>query len=73
MLCRTEILKKVGGFSEKYFLYFEDFDLSKKISKISDITYLPSVFIIHLGGKAAKKGLKHTYFFLVSAIKFKHL
>jgi len=70
MLCRTEILKKVEGFSEKYFLYFEDFDLSKKISKTATLMYAPNVFIIHAGGNAAKKGLRHIRLFLGSAIKF---
>ena len=70
MLCRTEILKKVGGFPENYFLYFEDFDLSKKISKLSAIHYLHRAYIIHMGGNAARKGIKHFYFFLSSASKF---
>lgn len=71
MLCNTEILKKVGGFSQDYFLYFEDFDLSRKISNISKIHYHPAVKIKHMGGNAAKKGIKHIFMFLISAFKFK--
>ena len=63
MLCRTEILKSVGGFSPEYFLYFEDFDLSRKMAKK---VFLPSMRITHLGGKAATKGLKHIKLFLKS-------
>jgi GT2 family glycosyltransferase len=63
MLCKTDILKSVGGFSPEYFLYFEDFDLSRKIAiKV----FLPSMRITHLGGKAATKEWKHIKFFLKS-------
>lgn len=71
MLCRTEELKKCHGFSSKYFLYFEDFDLSRKVRKTSSIYYLPRMVIIHSGGNASKKGIKHILMFLVSAVTFK--
>lgn len=67
MLCRTEILKSIGGFSPEYFLYFEDFDLSRKIA---EKVFLPSMQITHLGGKAATKGLKHIRLFLTSYFIF---
>lgn len=67
MLCRTEELKRVGGFSPKYFLYFEDFDLSRRITKK---VFLPSMKIVHLGGKAATKGFKHIKLFLTSYLIF---
>ncbi|TAL43780.1 MAG: glycosyltransferase family 2 protein, partial [Methylovulum sp.] len=31
MFCRTDVLKKVAGFDEYYFLYFEDADLCRKM------------------------------------------
>lgn len=67
MLCRTETLKRVGGFSPEFFLYFEDFDLSRKIAKK---VFLPSMHITHLGGKAASKGFKHIKLFLTSYFIF---
>jgi GT2 family glycosyltransferase len=67
MLCRTKVLKDIGGFSPKYFLYFEDFDLSLRIAKK---VLLPSMKIIHLGGKAAKKGSKHIQLFISSYLIF---
>lgn len=70
MLCRTEILQKVRGFDEKYFLYFEDFDLSLRIGKMAKLTYLPSMRIRHTGGNAARKGVRHMRMFMVSAIHF---
>jgi GT2 family glycosyltransferase len=70
MLCRTQALKKVGGFNSAFFLYFEDFALSLELKKIGSLIYLPSCRIIHFGGDAGKKGLRHVIYFVESAIKF---
>jgi GT2 family glycosyltransferase len=70
MFARTSALKAVGGFDPRYFLYFEDFDLSKKISQIGKIAYLPDAKIIHYGGESASKGLQHSLYFCRSAFRF---
>ncbi len=70
MFFRVSILKKLQGFCNKFFLYFEDFDLSYRLSAMSRIAYVPEVKIVHHGGYAAAKGLKHIYFFCRSSLKF---
>lgn len=70
MLCRTGILVAMKGFDEKYFLYFEDFDLSIRMRKEGHLAYVPSMKIIHGGGNAAKKGFKHIGMFLRSGFRF---
>jgi GT2 family glycosyltransferase len=70
MLFRTPVLKQLGGFDPRYFLYFEDFDLSIRAARMTRIAYVPSVRITHLGGQAARKGLKHVRMFITSAYKF---
>jgi GT2 family glycosyltransferase len=70
MLCRSEALRGVGGFDERYFLYFEDFDLSLRLGKLGQIAYVPSMKITHGGGNAAKKGFKHIAMFIRSGIRF---
>jgi len=70
MLFRSSVLTAVNGFDERYFLYFEDFDLSLRIRKQGRIAYLPTMKIIHGGGYAARKGFSHVRMFLRSAIRF---
>ncbi|MCL7999186.1 glycosyltransferase [Brucella sp. 21LCYQ03] len=70
MLFRSSILRYIGGFDDKYFLYFEDFDLSLRSVKVADTVYLPTVRVVHAGGNASKKGLWHIKVFIQSAIKF---
>lgn len=47
MVCRSEALKKIGGFDERYFLYFEDADLTREMQKIGKTMYVPSVHVTH--------------------------
>lgn len=70
LLCRTRALQAVGGFDPGYFLYFEDFDLTLRLSKVTTVAYCPQVRIVHHGGKAATKGLRHIAWFLKSARRF---
>ena len=70
MLSRSSVLTAVNGFDERYFLYFEDFDLSLRIRRHGRIAYLPGMKIIHGGGYAARKGLSHVIMFIRSAIRF---
>jgi len=70
MFCKTNILQQVGGFADSYFLYFEDYDLSMRIRELGEIAYTPDVRIVHYGGNAAKKGYRHIFMFLRSAVTF---
>lgn len=70
MLFRTEVLKKLAGFDPRYFLYFEDYDLSLRTHDVARVAYVPSVRILHHGGGAACKGLTHIRMFASSAYKF---
>jgi GT2 family glycosyltransferase len=70
MFARRDVLAAVGGFAPEYFLYFEDYDLSLRIRRRSEIAYVGRVKIIHHGGEAAKKGSTHVRLFLASALRF---
>jgi GT2 family glycosyltransferase len=70
LLCRRTALDAVQGFDPGYFLYFEDFDLTLRLSHATTVTYCPQVRILHHGGEAASKGLRHIGWFVTSARRF---
>ena len=70
MLFRTDVLRRVGGFDDRYFLYFEDYDLSLRTHDVSDVVYLPTVRIVHHGGGASRKGWLHVRLFVASMVRF---
>ncbi|KAA0077316.1 glycosyltransferase [Trinickia soli] len=70
MFFRTGVLKRLAGFDPRYFLYFEDYDLSLRTHRLARVAYVPSVRAIHHGGGASRKGFAHIRMFVASAVKF---
>ncbi len=53
LLLRREAFDAVGGFDERYFMYFEDTDLCARMAEAGyDIVYAPSATVVHHGGHA---------------------
>lgn len=71
MFCRTDALKAVGGFDDRYFMYFEDADLSRKIQQAGYHTiYYPHATVTHLWERASHKSIKMTLVFIVNMIRY---
>jgi len=70
MLARTPLLARVGGFDPRFFMYFEDYDLSLRMGREAQVAYVPQARILHHGGDASNKGLRHVAWFVRSAWRF---
>jgi GT2 family glycosyltransferase len=70
MLVRRDAIDRTGGFDPRFFLYFEDFDWSVRLNKITRTAYVPSVQVVHHGGNAAAKGFAHVRWFVRSGRRF---
>lgn len=56
MFIRKEVLEKIGGLDEDYFMYGEDIDLSYRITKAGyNNYYFSDTSIIHYKGESTKK------------------
>ena len=59
---RTALLKELGGFDDRYFMYLEDADLCKRVNEASALYYCPDATVIHKWEKGSHKNmtlLKH--------------
>lgn len=79
LLTKKQYLKKVGYFDERYFLYFEDVDLARKIRKILKlkVIFYPYCSFLHYHIRASlKRGIKdiftnkYTRIHILSYIKY---
>jgi GT2 family glycosyltransferase len=70
MLVRRQALDVVGGFDEAFFLYFEDYDLSLRLARWGRLLQVPRMQIVHHGGGAARKGLRHIRWFAAGGWRF---
>ncbi len=70
MFCQTAALKASGGFDGRYFLYFEDADLTREMKKYGKTVYAPQFAVTHSWKRengSSVKGFTHA---LISSAKF---
>jgi GT2 family glycosyltransferase len=70
MLVKRVPIDVTGGFDPKFFLYFEDFDWSVRLARVTQTAWLPSFRVVHHGGGAARKGFDHVRWFVRSGVRF---
>lgn len=70
MFLRCEALKTVGLFDEKFFMYLEDTDLSRRINSQYQTLYYPRVSIVHHYEKGSYKNYKLLMYHIRSAFYY---
>lgn len=70
MFLRVNVLKKVGLFDERYFMYAEDLDLCRRIGNVSCTMYYPAVSVFHAYEKGSYKNKKLLKYHICSLIKY---
>lgn len=70
MLIRTSIFRKLHGFDDRFFMYFEDADLSKRAKNYGKIIFNPSVAVTHSWHRDSAKKLKFLFIHIASMLKY---
>jgi len=70
MLLRNAAIEKVGMFDERFYMYFEDTDLSRRMHREYRTVYYPHVFIYHEHQKDSYRSLRLLGIHIVSAVKY---
>jgi GT2 family glycosyltransferase len=70
MFLRAEVLQRVGGFDERYFMYIEDTDLTRRIARECLTIFFPHVSVYHEYGKGSYKDLRLLAIHLASAVRY---
>lgn len=70
MLIRTSVFKQLGGFDERFFMYMEDADLTRRAKRFGKIMFVPGTHITHLWERSSSKSLKYLLIHISSMFKF---
>lgn len=70
MLFNSDCLLALGGFDERYFMYMEDIDLSRRCAQRYGVLYVPSVCVIHEHQQASYKNKTLLRAHVISAIQY---
>lgn len=70
MFMRTALFKELDGFDERFFMYFEDADLTRRMRWLARAEYNPDFAVIHVWERAGKKSLKFFLIQVISMVKY---
>lgn len=70
MFLRVAALREIGLFDERYFMYGEDIDLSRRMHAQYRTMYYPEVSIVHAHEKASYKSRRMMWIHIANIIKY---
>jgi len=70
MFLRTALFKELGGFDERFFLYFEDADLTRRVAQRARVEYNPAFQVYHAWARAGRRSLKYFILQIISMFKY---
>ena len=69
-LLNLEAINNLGSYDESFFMYFEDFDLSRRVNSLYKTIYFPIVHVVHEYDSGANKNLNLFFIFFRSAVRY---
>ncbi len=70
MMIKVEVLRNVGLFDERYFMYPEDIDLTRRIAVESKVCVIPWLKIVHAHRAESRKSIKMLRIHAMNMIKY---
>lgn len=70
MLLRTSVIARAGLFDERFFMYFEDVDLTRRVGRVARTVYFPDVSIVHDYAKGSYRQVGLMCHHIRSAVRY---
>lgn len=70
IMIKTEVFKKLHGFDERFFMYFEDADLTRRAKKYGKTILHPGFYATHIWERTSSKKLNYLCTHVISMIKY---
>lgn len=71
LLFRSEAFRSVHGFDERYFLYYEDVDLCRRLRRRGDrVVYVPDAEVVHDARRASHRDLAQMRHHVASIVRY---
>jgi N-acetylglucosaminyl-diphospho-decaprenol L-rhamnosyltransferase len=71
MLFRSEAFRAVGGFDERFFLYYEDVDICRRLEALGyDAIYVPDVTVVHDARRESRRNPRRMAIHAASALRY---
>ena len=70
MYFRSSVLARIGGFDERFFLYLEDLDLSRRSQQVATNLYHPATHITHGYQRGHTRSMRLLLYFGASVLRY---
>ncbi len=71
MLFRSVVFQKLGGFNERYFLYYEDVDLCARLRLAGyEVMLTPKAQVVHHAQRSSHRNFKYLRWHITSMLRF---
>ncbi len=70
MFLRTEALERVGLFDERFFMYPEDIDLTRRIHRQYQTLFYPKVTVVHAHRAASYKSIRYLWIHIINLFRY---
>lgn len=71
MLFNADAYRRVGGFDEAFFLYYEDVDICRRLARAGKrVIYDPRAEVVHAARRASRRDLRHARYHAASLLRF---
>lgn len=70
LLVRTELCNRLAGFDERFFMYGEDIDLSRRLNEVCETVYVPTAQVVHEYRRFSSKSLRGTWVGIQNNVRY---
>ena len=70
MFLRSSVLRQIGLFDPRYFMYMEDVDLCRRVGSVARTVFYPGVSVTHGYAKGSYKNRKLFRYHMASALRY---
>ena len=70
MFLRMSVIKEVGLFDDRFFMYFEDYDLIRRIRRVSKTVFYPKAQIVHHHAREHRSNKRLLWISIQSASRY---